>query len=203
MSKRINWDLYFMNIAVSVSLRATCDRKHVGAVIVSSHKEIIASGYNGAVSGELHCDEVGHDISIIDGKESCQRVVHSEINAIAQAARRGSRLAGSTMYVTSSPCWPCFRAIVHAGVYRVVYGEEFYRDFEKIQEVARNKNIELSYCDVRYAPMSLYNAAVAASKDSSAGPELDASFERTVAPRGRAPSKRAHLQLVKPEDEPK
>src|SRR4051812_5815060 len=47
---RASWDEYFMNIAKEVSSRATCDRKHVGAVIVRD-KSILATGYNGSVRG--------------------------------------------------------------------------------------------------------------------------------------------------------
>ncbi|MEC9307525.1 MAG: deaminase, partial [Candidatus Neomarinimicrobiota bacterium] len=32
--KRVSWETYFMNIAMVVATRSTCDRKHVGAVIV-------------------------------------------------------------------------------------------------------------------------------------------------------------------------
>ena len=34
MSERVSWKSYFMNIAKEVATRFTCDRKHVGAVIV-------------------------------------------------------------------------------------------------------------------------------------------------------------------------
>ena len=62
---RGNWDSYFMRIAREVSSRATCDRKHVGCVLVNQQKRIISTGYNGSVRGAAHCDDVGHDI--VDG----------------------------------------------------------------------------------------------------------------------------------------
>lgn len=147
VTSRPTWDVYFMNIAVAVSSRATCDRKSVGAVVTSSDRHILATGYNGAITGEEHCDDVGHLLE----NDSCQRVVHSEANAIAQVARSSSTIAerNAAIYVTASPCWPCFRLIAQAGIRRVVYGERFYRDFERIQEVARRQLIELSFCDVR------------------------------------------------------
>jgi len=55
------------------------------------------------------------------------RTVHAEANAIAQAARQGVRIDASTIYVTASPCWGCFRLIANAGIVRVCFGE-FYRD---------------------------------------------------------------------------
>jgi len=37
-----------MNIARQVASRSTCDRKHVGAVIVRA-KTILSTGYNGSI----------------------------------------------------------------------------------------------------------------------------------------------------------
>ena len=59
MRSRRNWDEYFMEIARVVSSRATCDRKHVGALLVRD-RIILSTGYNGSIRGMPHCDEVGH-----------------------------------------------------------------------------------------------------------------------------------------------
>jgi len=133
---RVSWDEYFMNIAREVSTRSTCDRKFVGAVIVRD-KSILATGYNGSISGLPHCDEVGHLME----DNHCVRTVHAEANAIVQAARNGVRIDSSSIYVTASPCWGCFRLIANGGIARVVFGE-FYRD-PKIFEVAQALGIEL------------------------------------------------------------
>ena len=133
---RVSWDVYFMDIAKVVATRATCDRKHVGAVIVRD-RSILATGYNGSIRGLGHCDEEGHLME--DGH--CVRTVHAEANAIVQAARNGVRLDGAMIYVTASPCWGCFRLIANAGISRVVYGE-FYRD-ARVFEVAAKLKIEL------------------------------------------------------------
>jgi dCMP deaminase len=133
---RASWDEYFMNIAKEVASRATCDRKHVGAVIVRD-KSILATGYNGSVRGLGHCDDEGHLME--DGH--CVRTVHAEANAIVQAARNGMRIEGASITVTASPCWGCFRLIANAGIVRIVFGE-FYRD-QKIFEVSQKLGIEL------------------------------------------------------------
>jgi dCMP deaminase len=133
---RASWDEYFMNIAREVATRSTCDRKHVGAVIVRD-KSILATGYNGSIRGLGHCDDEGHLME--DGH--CVRTVHAEANAIVQAARNGNRIDESSIYVTASPCWGCFRLIVNAGLKKVVFGE-FYRD-QKIFEVSQKLGIEL------------------------------------------------------------
>ena len=125
-----------MNIAKEVSTRSTCDRKHVGAVVVRD-KSILATGYNGSVRGLGHCDDEGHLME--DGH--CVRTVHAEANAIVQAARNGMRIEGAGIYVTASPCWGCFRLIANAGIVRIAFGE-FYRD-PKIYDVSRSLGIEL------------------------------------------------------------
>lgn len=130
------WPEYFMDIAKAVATRATCDRKHVGAVIVRDNR-ILSTGYNGSIPGAPHCDEVGHMME--DGH--CVRTVHAEANAIMQAARHGVRLEGSTIYTTASPCWPCFQKIVTAGIKTIVFGE-LYRD-PRIHAFAEQSGIEL------------------------------------------------------------
>ena len=64
MNDRVSWEKYFMNIATEVATRSTCDRKHVGAVIVRE-KTILSTGYNGSIKGLPHCDEAGHEM--VDG----------------------------------------------------------------------------------------------------------------------------------------
>jgi len=133
---RKDWDHYFMDIARVVSERGTCDRKYVGAVVVRD-KRILSTGYNGSVAGTSHCNEIGHLME--DGH--CVRTIHAEANAIVQAARNGVMLDGAAIYVTASPCWPCFKLISNAGIKKIVYGE-FYRD-DRIYEVAKQIGIEL------------------------------------------------------------
>jgi dCMP deaminase len=132
----MSWDQYFMKIAEVVSTRATCQRKQVGSVIVRD-RMILSTGYNGSIRGLPHCDEVGHLME----DEHCVRVVHSEANAIVQAARNGVAIEGSTIYVTASPCWSCFKLIANAGIKRICYGE-FYRD-ERIFRFAGEARIAL------------------------------------------------------------
>jgi dCMP deaminase len=133
---RASWDEYFMNIAKEVGTRSTCDRKHVGAVIVRD-KSILATGYNGSIRGLPHCDEEGHLME----EGHCVRTVHAEANAIVQAAKNGVRIDQAGIYVTASPCWGCFRLIANAGLGRIYFGE-FYRD-QKIFEFSQRLGIEL------------------------------------------------------------
>lgn len=134
--KRMSWDEYFMGIARQVAERSTCDRKHVGAVIVKE-KNILATGYNGSIAGMPHCDDVGHMME----NGHCVATVHAEANAIIQAAKNGVAIAGASIYVTASPCWNCFKLIANSGIKEIYFGE-FYRD-ERIFEVARTIGIRL------------------------------------------------------------
>jgi dCMP deaminase len=136
MSGRVSWDQYFMDIAKQVATRATCDRKHVGAVIVRG-RTILSTGYNGSIRGLPHCDDVGHMME----NGHCVATVHAEANAIIQAATNGVSIDGATIYTTASPCWPCFKLIANAGLVRIVFGE-FYRD-PRIFEYAGRLKLEL------------------------------------------------------------
>src|SRR5512138_2429817 len=136
MDERVPWDQYFMNIAQVVASRSTCPRKHVGAVIVRD-RTILSTGYNGSIRGLPHCDEVGHMME----NDHCVATIHAEANAIIQAAKNGVAIDGADIYITASPCWPCFKLIANTGIRRIVFGE-LYRD-ARIFEFAQRLGIEL------------------------------------------------------------
>lgn len=117
---RPTWDAYFLDMARLASTRATCPRRRVGAVIVKDHR-VLATGYNGSIKGAAHCDDAGCLIVMKDDRESCERTVHAELNAIIQCATNGVPSAGATMYCTDFPCVSCAKAVVQAGVKRLVY----------------------------------------------------------------------------------
>jgi len=135
-SRRAPWDEYFMKIAEQAASRSTCDRKHVGAVIVRD-KTILSTGYNGSVCGMPHCDDVGHMME----NDHCIATVHAEANAIIQAAKNGVSVNAADIYVTASPCWHCFKLIANSGIKRIFYGE-FYRD-RHVLDIAKMAGIQL------------------------------------------------------------
>ena len=53
------------------------------------------------------------------------RMVHAEMNALADAARLGRSVCGATMYVTTFPCHNCAKHIIASGISRVVYIEPY------------------------------------------------------------------------------
>lgn len=125
-------DEMFMEIAETVSKRATCPRANVGCV-VAKDDHIVSCGYNGAPPKQEHCVDVGCDQT--DG-EGCRRAVHAEANAIAFAAKKGISLEGATIYNTYGPCDRCARLCVSAGITRFVYRDVYRAEDLQVLERA-------------------------------------------------------------------
>ena len=123
--KRSSWDQYFMEKAIHASTRSTCNRLHVGAVLVRGKRDII-TGYNGSMPGEPHCTDVG----CLMVKGSCKRTIHAEMNVIDYCARVGIPTKGTTLFVTHYPCANCMQHIVNAGIAEVVYKEFYAHKFD-------------------------------------------------------------------------
>ena len=119
--KRPDWDEYFLKLAMLASERATCPRMHCGCVLVKN-KEVISTGYNGSIPGDEHCDDIG--CLIVDNH--CVRTVHAEMNALIQAAKRGHAVDGASAYVTNMPCTTCAKALITAGIKRVVVFSDYH-----------------------------------------------------------------------------
>lgn len=119
-----------LSVAYELSRRSTCSRGHNGAVI-AQHGRIIASGYNGAVSGRPHCDhrctcsadaEYMHSENCAANINSgCRDSVHAEANAIAFAARAGVSTQNASIYCTTAPCYDCAKLIINSGISTVAY----------------------------------------------------------------------------------
>lgn len=143
---RPSWDEYFMGMAKYVATRATCDRGYSGCVIVKD-KRVISTGYVGSAPGLPHCDEVGHDMHTVineDGSKSqhCLRTAHAEANAIAQAARSGVSLDGSTIYCKMIPCHNCSKMLVAAGVKRLVADNDYHAG-AKSKEIMKKAKVKV------------------------------------------------------------
>jgi dCMP deaminase len=133
------WDVYFLRAAYLAATRASCPRKHVGALLVSPDKRVIATGYNGSPSGMDSCDDVG--CLMIEGH--CVRTLHAESNAIDFAGRTAM---GAVLYCTVTPCFDCAKRIVNAGIHRVVYDQHYESRYGKsgtVPEYLRSTGIEV------------------------------------------------------------
>ena len=110
-------------------------------------KRILTTGYVGSPPGMPHCDEVGHQMAEFldeEGNRSqhCVRTIHAEQNAIAQAARFGISLSGSTLYCKMEPCYVCARLIISVGIAHVV-AEKQYQRGEMTREMFRQAGVRL------------------------------------------------------------
>ncbi len=59
------------------------------------------------------------------------RIVHAEMSAITDAARRGGQLKDTHLYCTTFPCHICARHIIASGITRVVYIEPYPKSLAK------------------------------------------------------------------------
>jgi dCMP deaminase len=145
---RPSWDDYFMEVANSISKRATCDRGRSGCVIARD-KQILVTGYVGSPTGFPHCDEVGHQIKRLTHEngevtEHCMRTVHAEQNAICQAAKIGVSIAGATIYTRMTPCRTCAMLLINCGIKRVVCERKYHQGAES-EEMFAAAGVELDY----------------------------------------------------------
>lgn len=119
----ISWDEYFMGVAVLSGMRSKDPNTQVGACIVSPDHKILSMGYNGLPIGcsddEFPWCREGDPL-----ENKYFYTTHSELNAILNY--RGGSLDGATIYVTLFPCNECAKAIIQAGIKRVVYDSDKY-----------------------------------------------------------------------------
>ena len=123
---RISRDDMFIQIAKIYAERSTCDRAHVGAILVNRHHRIISTGYNGSGPGKDHCDDVGHKLK----DNHCIRTIHAEENCIEYLAKGVKyRAFECTLYLTHSPCIHCatliIRRLPRVGITRIVYLNQY------------------------------------------------------------------------------
>ena len=141
MKERQPWSEYFMELAEKLATRSTCDRAHVGAVIVNDDNRIVSTGYNGSIPGNPHCDDIGHTLR----EGHCIATVHAEINAILYCAKEGIALKNTTLYVTHFPCINCTKSIISSGIKTVFYKND-YRVDEYALKLFKDNNILLKKC---------------------------------------------------------
>lgn len=120
------------------------EKKKVGAVIAKDGR-ILATGYNGTVSG---FDNTCETYDFLEDKlVTSPYVIHAEQNALMFCAKNGIPTDGTTMYITLSPCATCAKLLVQAGIKRVVF-LEYYKDLSGL-DFLRLAGIELAYWEVK------------------------------------------------------
>lgn len=114
-SVRPSWDKLWIDLAQSLSLRSTCSRLQVGAVIVTmNNQQVLGVGYNGGPRGMSNAC-----LSLDPG--SCGHL-HAEVNAALKAEYS---IHGKKMYVTTQPCYLCAVVIINSGISEVIYRDTY------------------------------------------------------------------------------
>lgn len=119
MSERLSWDEYFAKIVDVTAERSSCERLHVGCLLVKDNR-IVSQGYNGFLPGCPHKSVVRNNHE--------QATVHAEQNALCDCAKRGVSCAESIAYVTHYPCIICARLLLAAGIKEIKYLHDYKND---------------------------------------------------------------------------
>lgn len=119
----INWNEYFMGIAILSAQRSKDGNTQVGACIVNQENRIVSVGYNGMPTG-CNDDEMPWEREGAFLETKYPFVCHAELNAILNSA--AVSLQGCTLYVTLYPCNECAKAIIQSGIRHVVYLDNKY-----------------------------------------------------------------------------
>lgn len=142
----ISWDEYFMGVAMLSAMRSKDPNTQVGACIVNQEKRIVGVGYNGFPTGcsddELPWKREGE---WVDTKYPY--VCHAELNAILNS--NGGNLKDCTLYVALFPCNECAKAIIQAGIRKVIYLSDKYKDSDS----TRASKLMFNQAGVKFEPL--------------------------------------------------
>lgn len=126
----INWDEYFMGIALLSAQRSKDPNSQVGACIVSPDNKILSIGYNGFPIG-CSDDEISWEREGDFQNTKYPYVCHAELNAILNYT--GTTLKESKIYVALFPCNECAKAIIQSGIKEVIYMCDKYKDTDAVK----------------------------------------------------------------------
>ena len=133
-NNRPTWDEYFKEIVKVAAKRSSCNRLHVGCILVKDNR-IISQGYNGFLPNCPHK-------SIVRNNHE-QSTIHAEQNAIADCAKRGVSCYNSTAYITHYPCINCFKIMAASGIKSIRYINDYKND-KNVATLSRLSNIIIS-----------------------------------------------------------
>lgn len=154
----MNREELYLGLASLISRRSTCDRAHVGAVLVRGNR-ILSVGYNGSPPGSVHCDEAGCLVGVRGS--NCIRTIHAEVNTVLHGPGSDA-IRGSVLYSTHSPCLNCIKVLMSAGVKEVVF-LKYYRDDDALAFLGENNQ------DGKIRFRNHFGLSVAASKEVDPG----------------------------------
>ena len=142
----LSWDESFMLHAIVASGRSKDPNSQVGACIVGKNNRILSLGYNGAPN-QWEDDKFPWDRDNEEAKDNkYPYVIHAEMNALLNYKGDNKDLEGATVFVTLFPCHECAKFLAQAGIKRVVYLSDKYKDTE---DNIMSK-ICLDHCNIKY-----------------------------------------------------
>jgi len=111
---------------------------------------LLTTGFNGVPAKFPHpliCIRKQEGIPSGEGLHKCA-CAHAEANGIANAARVGVSLYGSTLYCTTEPCVMCMGALANVGVKEVIYANPYHHEMSKdiaaFADIAVHKYIKVN-----------------------------------------------------------
>ena len=133
MSDRPDWDTYFGELIKITATRSSCQKLHVGCMLVKDNR-IVAQGYNGFIAGCEHksCRRDGHEVA----------TVHAEQNAITDCAKRGVSCDNCKAYITHYPCLNCAKLLLSSGIKEIIYLNDYNND-ELVSEFCKQCNCKI------------------------------------------------------------
>ena len=146
----LSWDESFMLHAVVTSGRSKDPNSQVGACIVDKNHRILSLGYNGTPN-KWDDDKFPWGRNNQDPKNNkYPYVIHAEMNALLNYKGDNKDLEDSTVYVTLFPCHECAKCLAQAGIKRIVYLSDKYKDTE---DNIMSKTC-LDYCGIEYEQLT-------------------------------------------------
>ena len=146
--QRRSWDDYFLELARTAATRATCSRRHHGAVLVKDRR-IVSTGYNGGPSGFPHCDEGACPRATSDAPQGHDYgeciAIHAEANALLFSSPE--ERSGASLFCTGAPCFGCAKLIANSGVTEVVASGGRYEGWDHVRDFLRECGVRVRLLD--------------------------------------------------------
>lgn len=142
LSKR--WLNYFKESMDKNALMSKDENTKVGAIIFSEEDGVeVSSGWNDLPRGVLHTKERN------SRPLKYKLTIHSEANAIINAARMGRSTKGMSLMVSMYPCSICAGMIINAGLKKVYTPypdfshEKYGEDFKLSEQIFKEAKVEV------------------------------------------------------------
>lgn len=120
-----HWDRHWLGMCLYHLKKSKDPNTRVGAFVIGPDNEILSGGFNGLPRGIADTPERLNNRDL-----KLKLIVHAEMNALLSAARTGTRIKGSTLYIACTddtgeiwggpPCTRCCVEAIQVGIGEVV-----------------------------------------------------------------------------------